>query len=266
MTYQRPVHTLTYVVSIFSLLISNAQAENHRKGKDGQVVVGILKRVDATGTKFEILQSDGQRRALQTNAKSVVRFVGLTADVAREPEIGMEVKATCEKDDIIKSITFTPPVGEPAILGDKRLKMTEMELFEEVDKDANNSISYVEFSKYIHHSPKHGPDAFRKADQTGSGGLNSSEFAEALKKVAWWKLSRQTPAKWFAQADKNGNKQLDAKEFVWICTSGNHLENIFKRTDRDASGSLSEQEVTTYILGITLGKKKTREKRKKADR
>ena len=265
MTYQRSVRTWTFVISIFSLLISCAQAQNNRKGKDSRVVVGILKSIDATGTKFEILQSGGQQRELQTNAKSVVRFVGLPADVARKPETGMEVKATCEKDDSIKSITFTPPIGEPAILGDKRLKMTVRELFEEVDKDANTSISYVEFSKYIYHSTKHGPDTFRKADQNGNGGLNWAEFADALKKVSWWKLSRKTPDEWFAQADKNGNKHLDAKEFAWICTSGNHLENIFKRTDIDESGSLSQQEVTTYILGITQGKKKTRRKRKKTD-
>ena len=43
----------------------------------------------------------------------------------------MGVKATCEKDGRIKSISFTPPVGEPSMLGEKRLTMTEAELLKE---------------------------------------------------------------------------------------------------------------------------------------
>ena len=87
----------------------------------------------------------------------------------QEPQAGFGVKASCGKDGQIKTITFTPPVGEPLTLGEKRLSMTEQELFKEVDKDGSKSISYPEFSTYIYYSPKHGPDSFRKTDQDGNG-------------------------------------------------------------------------------------------------
>ena len=66
------------------------------------------------------------------------------------------------------------------------------ELLKEIDKDASNSVSYVEFNKYILYSPKHGPDSFRKADRNSDGVLDTVEFGEALSKAAWWKLSRKT--------------------------------------------------------------------------
>ena len=262
MNLKRSIRTWTLAVSAFSVLVPVVLAQSNSKGKDSRVVVGTLKRVDATGTKFDVLQSGEHLRKLHVNAKSVIQFVGLPAEGEQKPKVGMEVKATCEKDDSIKSITFTPPVGEPAMLGEKRLEMTAAELLEEVDKDANNSISYVEFSRYIYYSPKHGPDSFRKADKDSDGGLNSAEFVAALDKVSWWKLSRKTPDEWFAQADKNGDDVLDTKEFAGICTSGNHIDNIFKRTDRDESGSLSQREIAAYIRSVTHGKERSKKKRK----
>ena len=123
-----------------------------------------------------------------------------------------------------------------------------------VDKDASTFISYVEFNKYIYHSPKHSPDSFRKADKDNDGVFDTAEFVEALSKVSWWKLSRKTPYKWFIQADKNMNRMLDIKEFAWICTSGNHIANIFKRTDRDESDSLTQRETEAYIRSVTHGR------------
>ena len=263
MNLKRPICTFTFVVSAFSILGPTVQAQSNSQGKDSRVVVGTLKSVDATGTKFDVLQSGEHLRKLHVNAASKVYFVGLPAAGEQKPKVGMEVKATCEKDGSIKSITFTPPVGEPAMLGEERLKMTEAELLKEVDKDANNSISYVEFSKYIYHSPKHGPDSFRRADKDSDGGLNSAEFVKALSKVSWWKLSRKTPDEWFAQADKNGDDVLDTKEFAGICTSGNHIDNIFKRTDRDESGSLSQRETAAYIRSVKHGKERSKKTRKR---
>jgi Ca2+-binding EF-hand superfamily protein len=141
--------------------------------------------------------------------------------------------------------------------------MTESELLKEVDKDASNSISYVEFSKYIYHSPKRGADSFRKADKDSDGVLDTAEFVEALSKLSWWKISRKTPDEWFIQADKDRDGMLDIKEFAWICTSGNHIDNIFKRTDRDESGSLTQRETGVSIRSITHGKQRSRETRKR---
>ena len=148
------------------------------------------------------------------------------------------------------------------MLGEKRLAMTVRELFRSVDRDTSNSVSYVEFSRHIFHSPKHGPDSFRKADGNSNGVLDSSEFTEALSKVSWWKLSRRTPGEWFRQADHNEDEKLDLEEFAMICTSGNHIENIFKRSDADDDGSLTQQETSAYIRSVTHGKQKKRTTRK----
>jgi hypothetical protein len=40
------------------------------------------------------------------------------------------------------------------------------------------------------------------------------------------------------------------------------MENIFKRTDQDESGSLTQRETSAYIRSVTHGKKRSREKRK----
>jgi len=254
------VHTVAVLVSAFSVLVSSAQAQSNSKGRDSSVVVGTLKSVDSSGTKFDVQQSGEHLRKLYVNSESKVNFVGLPAKGEQKPRAGLGVKATCEKNGRVRTISFTPPVGEPLMLGEKRLKMTEAELLKEVDKDASNSISYVEFSKYIYHSPKHGPDSFRKADKDIDGVLDTEEFVEALNKVSWWKLSRKTPGEWFIQADKNGDGMLDIKEFAWICTSGNHIDNIFKRADQDKSGSLAQRETAAYIRSVTHEKKRSKKK------
>lgn len=183
MTTKLAVHAVAVLVSAFSILASNAQAQSNSKRPDSPVVVGKLKSVDSSGTKFDVQQSGEHLRKLYVNSESKVYFVGLPAKGGQKPRAGQGVKATCEKDGRVKTISFTPPVGEPSMLGEKRLTMTESELLKEVDKDASNSISYVEFSKYIYHSPKHGPDSFRKADKDSDGVLDTAEFVEALSKV-----------------------------------------------------------------------------------
>ena len=256
------VHAAVVLVSAVSVLASRIQAQSNSKGRDSSVVVGTLKSVDSSGTKFDVLQSGEHLRKLYVNSDSKVNFVGLPAHGKQKPRVGLGVKATCENDGRVKTISFTPPVGDPSMLGEERLKMTERELFKEVDKDASNSISYVEFSKYIYHSPKHGPDSFRKYDKDSDGALATAEFVEALSKVSWWILSRKTPGEWFNQADKNRDGMLDSNEFASICTSGNHIENIFKRVDQDKSGSLAQRETEAYIRSVTHGKKTNRKKRR----
>lgn len=260
MTTKLWTHTVAVVVSAILVLASNAQAQSNSKGPDRPVVVGTLKSVDSSGSKFDVQQSGEYLRKLYVNSESKVYFVGLPTKGEQKPRAGMGVKATCEKDGRVKTISFTPPVGEPSMLDEKRLTMTESELLKEVDKDASNSISYVEFSKYIYNSPKHGPDSFRKADKDSDGVFDTDEFVEALSKVSWWKLSRKTPDEWFIQADSNRDRKIDVKEFSQICTSGNHIDNIFKRTDRDTSGQLSLRETVAYIRSVTHGVKRTKTK------
>ena len=251
------------VVSIFFIDSVSVQAKPNSKGVDSAIVVGTLTRVDSSGKAFDVQQTGESLRKLQLGSKSKVYFVGFSKKSKQEPQAGFGVKASCGKDGQIKTITFTPPVGEPSTLGEKRLSMTEQELFNEVDKDGSKSISYPEFSTYIYYSPKHGPDSFRKTDQDGDGMLDATEFNTALSGVSWWKLSRTTPDEWFVQADENKDDTLSIKEFASICTSGNHIENIFKRADGDKSGGLTRSETEAYIRSVTHEEKKEKKSRKK---
>ena len=251
------------VVSIFFIDSVSVQAKPNSKGVDSAIVVGTLTRVDSSGKAFDVQQTGESLRTLRLDSKSKVYFVGFSGKSKQEPQAGFGVKASCGKDGQIKTITFTPPVGEPSTLGEKRLSMTEQELFNEVDKDSSKSISYPEFSMYVYYSPKHGPDSFRKTDQDGDGVLDATEFNAALSGVSWWKLSRTTPDEWFVQADENKDDTLSIKEFASICTSGNHIENIFKRADGDKSGGLTRSETEAYIRSVTHEEKKDKKSRKK---
>ncbi len=251
------------VVSIFFIDSVSVQAKPNSKGVDSAIVVGTLTRVDSSGKAFDVQQTGESLRTLRLDSKSKIYFVGFSGKSKQEPQAGFGVKASCGKDGQIKTITFTPPVGEPSTLGEKRLSMTEQELFNEVDKDSSKSISYPEFSMYVYYSPKHGPDSFRKTDQDGDGVLDATEFNAALSGVSWWKLSRTTPDEWFVQADENKDDTLSIKEFASICTSGNHIENIFKRADGDKSGGLTRSETEAYIRSVTHEEKKEKKSRKK---
>ncbi len=250
------------VISIFFIDSVSVQAKPNSKGADSAIVVGTLTRVDSSGKAFDVQQTGESLRTLRLDSKSKVYFVGFSGKSKHEPQAGFGVKASCGKDGQIKTITFTPPVGEPSTLGEKRLTMTEQELFIEVDKDGSKSISYPEFSTYIYHSPKHGPDSFQKTDQDGDGVLNATEFKKALSGVSWWTLSRKTPEKWFVQADENNDGTLTIEEFAGICTSGNHIENIFKRADEDTSSGLTQRETEAYIRSVTHEEKKEKKEKK----
>ncbi len=245
----------------FSLAFPTVAHAQRQKNRDhNSVVVGTLHSIDPTGNPLEIRLSDNSSIKLQMDQKTKVVYVGLPANVTKQPKVGFGVKATCDQHGLMKSVSFTPPIGQPSSLGEARLTMTEHELFDAIDKDASESISYAEFGKYIYYSPKHGPDTFRKADQNSNGSLDEGEFTQALSKVSWWNLSRKTPTEWFKQADKNKDAKLNIDEFSSICTSGNHLENIFKRADQDHSGTLTQRETTTYIRSVTHDEKKSRKK------
>jgi len=251
------------LIGILFIGSANVYAKPNSKGADSAIVVGTLTSVDSSGKAFDVQQTGESLRRLQLDSKSKVSFIGFSGKSKHEPQVGFGVKASCGKDGQIKTITFTPPIGKPSSLGEKRLTMTEQELFKMVDQDGSKSISYGEFSEQIYYSPKHGPDSFRKTDQDGDGVLNATEFNTALSGVSWWKLSRRTPDEWFVQADENKDDTLSIKEFASICTSGNHIENIFKRADGDKSGGLTRSETEAYIRSVTHEEKKEKKSRKK---
>ena len=129
-------------------------------------------------------------RKLFADDKTKVYFVGLPKKADHRPSEGYGVKASSEKDGRLKSIIFTHPLSKAQPLGEEQLVTLAGELFSKVDRNADGRLGYVAFSKMIYYSPKHGPDAFRKADKDPDGKLNQKEFAQSLKGVSWWRLSR----------------------------------------------------------------------------
>ena len=231
------------------------------RGGNSSVVVGTLKSVDSSGTKFDVLQSGEHLRKLYVNSESKVNFVGLPAKGEQKPRAGLGVKATCEKDGRVKTISFTPPVGEPLMLGEKRLKMTPKQSCSKrsTKTPATQSATSSSVSTFI---------TRRSTVRT--------HFARPTRTVTAYSIRRNSSkpstrchggnyrekhlSEWFIQADKNGDGMLDIKEFAWICTSGNHIDNIFKRADQDKSGSLAQRETAAYIRSVTHEKKRSRKK------
>ena len=248
------------VVCLCQSLCAFAQSKSNSKGPDSPVVVGTLTAVDDSGRRFEILQTGKHRRRLYADARTKIDYVGFPDKARHQPTPGYGVKASSEKDGRLKSLLFTPAVAGQQPLGPEKLTMTVAELFTRTDRDRDDRVGYVEFSQSIHASPKHGPEMFRKVDSNADGELTLKEFSHALDGVAWWTLSRRTPAAWIAHADRDRDGHLNLKEFAAICTSGNHVENIFRRCDLDKSGDLSRQETTAYIRGVTHGKEQRKRK------
>jgi len=257
--------TIVGIGLILCCLAPSALAQSNSKGANSSVVVGILKEVSADGSELMVLQSGELLRELHTDSKSKIYFVGITDKAARKATVGYGVKASCDKDGRIKTMSFTPPISKARPLGEERLSMTLAKLFTIVDADSNDRVGYDEFSRSVYYSPKHGPDHFRKADGDNDGSLNSDEFGRALEKVSWWVVSRKSPEQWFQEADVNGDKQLSMKEFAHICTSNNHIENLCQRADRDSNGDLTPPDTAAYIRNSTHGQPTNRAKNHHAD-
>ena len=153
-------HVIVWGFLSLSCFGPSAYAQSNSKGENSSVVVGILKEVNAAEGKFKVLQTGQLLRELHADSKSKVYFVGIANEAMRKATVGYGVKATCDKTGRIKTISFTPPIPQPKPLGEERLAMTSTELFKHVDADKDGSVGYVEFSRSVYYSPKHGPDHF----------------------------------------------------------------------------------------------------------
>lgn len=220
-------------------------AQSNSKGADSPIVVGTITALSADGAQITVKTSSATRELKLVNSKPI--YVGMPEVKDRIITVGYGVKANVEKGDVVKSIILTLPLPADKPLGEERIKLETDKLFSRVDHDKNGKVDYVEFSISISRSEKHGPDTFRKCDSDNDGTLNSQEFSAILPHVDWWRLSRKDTAAWMAQTDKNKDNQLNEAEFMLISQSQSHNAEHFKRTDRDASGTVSQDEIAAYM-------------------
>ena len=235
-------------------------AQSNSKGPDSPVVVGhvlVLER------NIVVVRQSGEdlQRKLTVTKKTKVEFVGFRGigEPADAPQKGFGVKAKVSVGDVLKNIQYTPPIPANREIADRH-RMTVGELFQQADLNHNEHVDYVEFSICIHRSEKHGPDHFPKLDKDGDDTLGIAEFKQALESVNWWRLSRKSPEQWMRNADNDGNELLNRTEFAVVSQSGNHTEQIFKRTDKDRSGAISDSELEGYIEDVVSPKPRSKKK------
>lgn len=77
------------------------------------------KSVDPSGIRFKVLQEGGFQRKLHPDLSTKIHFVGVPTKTDRKATVGYGVKVSCEKNGRIKTINFTPPIGEPKTPGEK---------------------------------------------------------------------------------------------------------------------------------------------------
>ena len=94
------------LVSIFLVGSTYVHAKPNSKGADSSIVVGTLTDVDSSGRTFHVQQTGESLRKLHLDSQSKVYFVGFSKKNKQEPQAGFGVKASCEKDGQIKTITF----------------------------------------------------------------------------------------------------------------------------------------------------------------
>jgi Ca2+-binding EF-hand superfamily protein len=233
------------LIPLLLFTVSLTYGQSNSKGPDSPIAVGVVTAVSSDGKTVTILQGGDFDRDLTIDNETKVNFVGMVKE-AREIQNGYGVKAKV-KNGVASSINLTQPVGEQADLGADRHTYTVAQVLEKADDDGNGTLDYVESAKWVYYSPKHGPDHFTKVDKDGDGGLNEEELESLLNTVSWWKYSRQSADDWFAEADSDDDGLLNKKEFTTICSGKSHVDNRFKRTDSDKSGTISPEESSAYI-------------------
>ena len=222
-----------------------AFAKSNSKGLDSPLTIGPITAISADGRTVTILQGGEFKRVLVISSQTELVYVGMPKS-AQRLVVGHGAKASV-KGGAVKSIKVTLPIGKTASLGKDRIKLSVDQILAKANENGDAGLDYVEMSRWIYNSPKHGPDTFLKADKNRDGVLGETELARLLAGVNWWKYSRKTADEWLRQADVSGDGSLDLKEFTTITAGKNHAENTFKRADKDRDKLLGSREVVAYI-------------------
>jgi len=232
------------ILITFLILTSSLSIFGASKGANSPMVIGIIKEVQSEN--IVVVTRDKFTRKLLLNDKSKIIYVGFDG-AKKEIKKSFCIRASV-KNEVIGSIYVTPGIGEdPVYPTPEMVKMTPKELFQVADLNQNGNVCYVEASKTIKHSLKHGPVSFSKTDRDRSGGLNLKEFSAFLGKVKWWNMSRKTPEQWFKGSDKDNNGVLSKEELADLLGSKAHIDVFFKRADKNSSGDLDQKEVSAFI-------------------
>ncbi|MEO0447369.1 MAG: EF-hand domain-containing protein [Verrucomicrobiota bacterium] len=239
--------TLFVVLSLITIQ-GLAFAQSNSSGPNSPIVVGKIIAVGDDEESVTILQSGSYERVIPISEKTQVAFVGMPKK-AREFTIGYGAKASL-KGGKTKYLMMTLPLEEVESLGTDRTAMTEESIFAASDANNDKGVDYVEMSKYVYHSPKHGPDKFQNLDADGDGVLDDEEFPKLLAGVGWWKFSRKTAAEWFAEGDANKDGGIDVGEFGPTFDGGSHTATRFKRADKNKDGMLDEAETAAYVATL----------------
>ena len=254
---------MKYIPLFLVITLGIAHGKSNSSGPESPVLYGEIIAVSTDKKTVTILQSGSDKREIKITKKTKLSFVGM-GKKSQDLKVGYWGKAKVKKGEA-GSLKLTQPVGKLNPLGPERISMDEKSIFTAVDQNRDSGIDYVEMSRAIYHSPKHGPDKFEKYDMDANGLLDEDEFPVLLNQLTWWKFSRKSADNWFTQGDTNGDGKLDAKEFGQTFDTGNHTENRFKRADSDKSGSLDKAEVAEYYKSLLSGGEEDQEdtKRKK---
>lgn len=229
------------ITLIFCMSSLGTLAANKSKSP---LLIAIIEEIDAE--KISVETKSRQKQKLTFNKKTKITYVGY--DGAKQ-----EVKAgSCilgqVKDGLITSMYVTPAIGKELVFPtEEMVKMTPPELFKLADLNKNGRVCYIEFSKTIQHSLKHGPTKFLKSDADKSGALNPKEFAFMLGKTRWWVMSRKTPEQWFKSSDEDKNNVLSIDELAVLLGSKAHIDIFFKRADTNKSRDIDPAEATKFI-------------------
>ena len=248
------------LVSVLFLISSlNLFAANGSKGAKSPMVIGIVE--EAHDDHILVVTRDKFKRKLTFKDDSKIVYVGF--DDAKK-----EIKAKCAlraqvKDEVIGTIYVTPDIGEDEPEPTPEMvKMTPTELFEIADQNKNGRVCYVEVSKTIKYSLKHGPISFGKCDRDKSGALSPKEFPSFLEKTKWWKMSRKSPEEWFKGSDQDKNEVLSKKELAHLLGSEAHIDVFFRQADTNSSGDLDLPETSAFIKATIFPSLKAKNQKK----